>query len=63
VNPSGVVAAAATPLSKGAIVMSLKTELEQFRAEFIGKAAPETWAAMTRADLDLAASGILEKTL
>ena len=43
--------------------MSLKTELEQFRAEFIGKAAPETWAAMTRADLDLAASGILEKAL
>lgn len=43
--------------------MSLKIELEQFRAEFIGKTAPETWAAMTRADRDLAASGILEKAL
>jgi len=43
--------------------MSLKTELESFRAEFMAKVPDEIREAMARADLDLANSGILEGTL
>jgi peroxiredoxin len=45
------------------MIMSLKTELEAFRAEFMGKVPPEIREAMGRADLDLANSGIAESAL
>jgi peroxiredoxin len=40
--------------------MSLKTELDAFRAVFMTKAPPEVRAAMTRADMELAASGVAQ---
>jgi peroxiredoxin len=43
--------------------MSLKTELHDFRAEFMNKVPPEIRDAMTRADLELSASGILAQAL
>jgi peroxiredoxin len=43
--------------------MSLKTELAAFHAHFMGKVPPEIRAVMDRADLDLAASGITDRTL
>jgi len=43
--------------------MSLKAELETFRANFMGKAPPEIRAMMERADLALATSGILDRVL
>jgi thiol-disulfide isomerase/thioredoxin len=43
--------------------MSLNTELAAFRAHFMGKVPPEIRAAMDRADLDLAASGITDRAL
>lgn len=43
--------------------MSLKTELESFRADFMGKVPEAIRDAMARADLDLANSGLLESTL
>ena len=43
--------------------MSLKSELETFRADFMGKVPPEIREAMGRADLDLAASAIAETAL
>lgn len=43
--------------------MSLKIELEAFRAEFMHKVPPEIRAAMTAADVELAASGIARQAL
>ncbi len=43
--------------------MSLKTELDSFRADFMGKVPAEIREAMGRADLELAASGIAEAAL
>ena len=43
--------------------MSLKNELESFRAEFMTKVPAEIREAMTRADLSLAASGITDRAL
>ena len=43
--------------------MSLKAELETFRAEFMNKVPTEIRDAMVRADLDLAASGITQRAL
>jgi peroxiredoxin len=43
--------------------MSLATELESFRTDFMGKVPPEIREAMRRADLDLAGSGIAERAL
>jgi peroxiredoxin len=42
---------------------TLKFELESFRAEFMAKVPTAISEAMTRADLELARSGILEKAL
>lgn len=43
--------------------MSLATELESFRTDFMGKVPPEIREAMSRADLDLAGSGVAERAL
>jgi peroxiredoxin len=43
--------------------MSLKTQLQAFRNEFMSQVPAEIREAMTRADLDLAASGIAERAL
>jgi peroxiredoxin len=43
--------------------MSLKAELESFRAEFMNKVPAEIRDAMVRADLELAASGIAQRAL
>jgi peroxiredoxin len=43
--------------------MSLKTELDAFRSEFMAQVPPEIRDAMIRADLDLAASGISQRAL
>jgi len=43
--------------------MTLKFELDTFRAEFMGKAPAEIRDAMTRADLELGSSGILDRAL
>jgi peroxiredoxin len=43
--------------------MSLKTKLDAFRADFMTKVPEDIRAAMGRADLDLAASGIAEAAL
>ena len=43
--------------------MSLKEELESFRAEFMTKVPAEIRDAMVRADLELAASGITQRAL
>jgi peroxiredoxin len=43
--------------------MSLTTELEDFRAEFMAKVPPQIRDAMLLADMELAASGIAEKAL
>lgn len=40
--------------------MTLRSELEAFRTNFMGNVPAEIRAAMTRADLDLAASGIVD---
>ncbi len=42
---------------------TLKSALDQFRLEFTGKIPPEIAAAMTRADNELAASGIAAQAL
>ena len=42
---------------------TLKSALDQFRLEFTGKIPPEIAAAMTRADNELAASGIAARAL
>ena len=43
--------------------MSLKAELDAFRADFMAKVPAEVREAMERADMELAASGILERGL
>jgi peroxiredoxin len=43
--------------------MSLKTELDDFRSEFMANVAPEIRDAMVRADMELAASGIAQRAL
>jgi peroxiredoxin len=43
--------------------MTLKSELDAFRSVFISKAPPEIRAAMTRADMELAASGIAQRAV
>jgi peroxiredoxin len=43
--------------------MSLKAELDTFRAEFMGQGPPEIRDAMVRADMELAASGITQSAL
>jgi peroxiredoxin len=43
--------------------MSLKTELDTFRSEFMANVAPETRDAMVLADMELAASGIAQRAL
>jgi peroxiredoxin len=43
--------------------MSLKTELDSFRADFMAKVSPEIREAMLCADLELAASGISQHAL
>ena len=43
--------------------MSLKAELDAFRADFMAKVPAEVREAMERADMDLAASDILERGL
>lgn len=43
--------------------MTLKEELDAFRAEFMAKASPEIRDAMTRADTELAAAGITSHAL
>jgi len=43
--------------------MTLKFELDTFRAEFMGKAPAQIRDAMTRADLELGSSGILDRAL
>jgi peroxiredoxin len=43
--------------------MSLKAELNAFRAEFIARVSPEIRDAMVRADMELAASGITQRAL
>lgn len=45
------------------MAMSLKTELDAFRADFMAKASPEVREAMARADAELAASGIAQRAL
>jgi peroxiredoxin len=40
--------------------MSLKADLDNFRSEFMGKVPAEIREAMTRADMELAASGITQ---
>jgi peroxiredoxin len=42
---------------------TLKSELESFRTEFMSKVPPEVREAMSRADLELAGSGIVENAL
>ena len=43
--------------------MSLQAELRAFHADFLGQVPAEIAAAMTQADLDLSASGILDRAL
>jgi peroxiredoxin len=43
--------------------MSLKAELDSFRADFMTQVSPETREAMVRADMELAASGISQNAL
>jgi peroxiredoxin len=43
--------------------MSLKAELDAFRSEFMARVPPEIRDAMVRADMELAASGIVQKAL
>jgi hypothetical protein len=43
--------------------MSLKDELLAFRNQFMTQVPAEIHEAMTRADLDLATSGITDRTL
>jgi hypothetical protein len=43
--------------------MSLKAELDAFRAEFMAQVSPEIREAMARADMELAASGIAARAL
>jgi peroxiredoxin len=43
--------------------MTLKAQLDAFRSEFMAKAPPEIREAMTRADMDLAASGITRRAI
>ncbi|HEV3201877.1 MAG TPA: hypothetical protein VGZ73_28465 [Bryobacteraceae bacterium] len=41
--------------------MSLKTELDVFRSEFMAHVPPEVCDAIVRADMELAASGIARR--
>jgi AhpC/TSA family len=43
--------------------MSLKTELDTFRSEFMATVAPEIRDAIVRADMELAASSIAQRAL
>jgi peroxiredoxin len=43
--------------------MSLKAELDSLRSEFMAQVAPEIRDAMVRADMELAASGIVQRAL
>ena len=43
--------------------MSLKAELDAFRADFMARVSPEIREAMARADMELAASGISQHVL
>jgi hypothetical protein len=43
--------------------MSLKAELDAFRADFMAKVSPEIREAMARADMELIASGISQQAL
>jgi peroxiredoxin len=43
--------------------MSLKAELDAFRSEFMARVPPEVREAIVRADMDLAASGIVQRAL
>jgi len=43
--------------------MQLKKALDGFQAEFMAKAPPEVREALTRADLDLAAAGVVDAAL
>lgn len=43
--------------------MSLKTQLDAFRSEFMAQVPPEIHDAMIRADMELAASGIAQRAL
>jgi hypothetical protein len=43
--------------------MSLKSELDAFRADFAAKLPLKIRRAMVRADMELAASGVLERGL
>jgi len=52
-----------TPTFLSDQVMTLKSELESFRADFMSKVPTEIRDAMARADLDLARSGIVERAL
>lgn len=47
---------------KDIAMMTLASELQTFRTEFMGKAPVEIREMMTRADLELLASGILDRT-
>jgi len=50
-------------LFQGETAMSLKTELDSFRADFMATASPEIREAIVRADMELAASGISQHAL
>jgi peroxiredoxin len=43
--------------------MTLKSELDAFRSEFMAKAPPQIREAMTSADMELAASGITQRAI
>jgi peroxiredoxin len=43
--------------------MSLKTELDAFRSDFMAKVSPEIREAMAQADMELAVSGIAQRAL
>jgi hypothetical protein len=49
--------------SRGETAMSLKTELDAFRADFMAKVPAEIREAMARADMELATSGVAQRAL
>jgi peroxiredoxin len=51
------------PALTGGAGVSLKTELDAFRSEFMANVAPEIRDVMIRADMELAASGIAQRAL
>jgi peroxiredoxin len=51
-----------TPKPRDTAMMTLASELQTFRTAFMGKAPVEIREMMTRADLELLASGILDRT-